>query len=118
MLIFEVYKALPASQMTTVLANIVAQSFGFNGLDDKDTEIVKSHLEQAIPTLLVIAPQLIATYKSSIRQCFEQGVKTHTDAAKVLRRILKKHNKALIWRRTTCKADCGKTMSQYKYRMI
>jgi len=106
------------SQMTTVLANLVAKTFGFHDLDDKDTEIAKSHLEQAIPVLLLIAPQLIATYKSSIKQCFEQGVNTHTDAAKLLRRVLKKHNKALIWRRTTRRGDCGKTVSSYKYRMI
>jgi hypothetical protein len=41
---------------------------------------------------------------------------SHADAAKLLRRVLKKHYKALVWRRTT-RHNNGKCTSCYKYRM-
>ena len=113
----EVYKAMSSNQMTIALANLVAKTFGFHDLDDRTTEIVQQHLTDAIPHLNTIQPQLVEAYKSTIKQCYDKGLETHTDAAKLLRRVLKKHNRALVYRRTTLSAP-NKRVHIYKYRMI
>ena len=103
--------------MTTTLANFVAKSFGFNDMNDRDTEIMSQHLVNAIPTLKIIQPQLVEAYKSRIQQCYDKGLNTHADAAKLLRRVLKKHNRALVYRRTAVTAN-NQRCSIYKYRLI
>ena len=102
--------------MSTVLANLVVRLCGFHDIHDSHTEIDKQHLTNAIPYLMVIRPQLVDRYKYNIRQCYKKGIHSHRDAAKILRRILKKHGRALLWRRTT-RRDSGRCISCYKYRM-
>ena len=104
------------TQMTEVLANMVTASFGFKDINDNSTEIGREQLINAIPKLQVLQPLLVEAYKSSIKDCYEKGLNSHADSAKLLRRVLKKHYKALIWRRTT-KRDNGKCIACYKYRM-
>ena len=104
------------NQMTEVLANIVTDAFGFKDIHDKSTEIGRENLINAIPKLQVLQPLLVEAYKSTIKECYDKGLHPHTDAAKLLRRILKKHYKALIWRRTTIRNN-GKCIACYKYRM-
>ena len=106
----------PFKQMTEVLANMVTASFGFKDINDNSTEIGREQLINAIPKLQVLQPLLIEAYKSSIKDCYEKGLNSHADSAKLLRRVLKKHYKALIWRRTTARSN-GKCVACYKYRM-
>ena len=102
--------------MTEVLANIVTDAFGFKDIHDNSTEIGKEQMINAIPKLQVLHPLLVEAYKSTIKDCYDKGLRSHADAAKVLRRVLKKHYKALIWRRTTRHYN-GKCIACYKYRM-
>ena len=111
-----VYKQEMHLQMSTVLANLVVRLCGVHDIHDSHTEIDKQHLTNAIPYLIVIRPQLVDRYKYNIRQCYKKGIHSHRDAAKILRRILKKHGRALLWRRTT-RRDSGRCISCYKYRM-
>ena len=101
----------------TELVEIVAQTFGFQDINDNKTEIGQAELLNAIPKLHILEPLLIETYKSTIKDCFKSGLTSHKDTAKLLRRILKQHYKALIWRRTTTRNTNGKCVSCYKYRM-
>jgi|TARA_A100001015_G_C14650890_1_gene579186 hypothetical protein len=103
--------------MKDILANVVTKVFGFDSIHDNITEIDQSNLINAIPYLILFEPQLINEYKYSIRECYNKGIQDHKDAAKILRRILKKHGRALIWRRTT-RRDSGKCVAVYKYRMV
>ena len=103
--------------MATTLANLVTKQYGFNDLNDNQTEIGKENLQQAIPALKCIESLLIENYKYAVKECFKKGISDHNDAAKVLRRILKEHNKALIYRRTTMRDNAGKQIGIYKYRM-
>ena len=102
--------------MTEVLANIVTDAFGFKDIHDNSTEIGKEQMINAIPKLQVLQPLLVEAYKSTIKDCYDKGLRSHADAAKLLRRVLKKHYKALLWRRTTMRNN-GKCIACYKYRM-
>ena len=106
-----------SNNMATTLANLVTKQYGFNDLNDNQTEIGKENLQQAIPALKCIESLLIENYKYAVKECFKKGIRDHNDAAKVLRRILKEHNKALIYRRTTMRDNAGKQIGIYKYRM-
>ena len=105
----------PSTQME-VLANMVIASFGFKDINDNSTEIGREQMINAIPKLQVLQPLLVEAYKSSIKECYEKGLNSHTDSAKLLRRVLKKHYKALIWRRTTTRNN-GKCIACYKYQI-
>ena len=98
--------------MTEVLANIVTDAFGFKDIHDKSTEIGRENLINAIPKLQVLQPLLVEAYKSTIKECYDKGLRSHTDAPK----LLKKNYKALIWRRTT-RRNNGRCIACYKYRM-
>ena len=102
--------------MTEVLANMVTSTFGFKDINDKSTEIGREQLINAIPKLKVLQPLLVEAYKSSVRECYDKGIYNHIDSAKLLRRVLKKHYRALIWRRTT-KHINNKAVCRYKYRL-
>ena len=105
------------TNMATALANLVTKQYGFNDINDNQTEISKENLQQAIPAINCIQSSLIENYKYAVKECFKKGIHNHSDAAKVLRRILKQHNKALTYRRTTTRDDSGKQIGIYKYRM-
>ena len=113
----EYLSTVPTTQMTIALVNLVTQAFGFKNVNDRETEIMPEHLANAIPTLKIIQPQLVEAYKSRIQQCYDKGLNNHNDAAKLLRRVLKKHNRALAYRRTTVSKD-NQRCSVYKYRLI
>ena len=102
--------------MATALANLVTKQYGFNDINDNQTEISKENLQQAIPAINCIQSSLIENYKYAVKECFKKGIHNHSDAAKVLRRILKQHNKALIYRRTTTRDDSGKQIGIYKVK--
>ena len=53
--------------------------------------------------------------RRAARSCW--GRVRRADAAKLLRRVLKKHNRALVYRRTTVTAN-NQRCSIYKYRLI
>ena len=77
------------NQMTEVLANIVTDAFGFKDIHDKSTEIGRENLINAIPKLQVLQPLLVEAYKSTIKECYDKGLRSHTDAPKLLKKITK-----------------------------
>ena len=69
--------------MTEVLANMVTASFGFKDINDNSTEIGREQLINAIPKLQVLQPLLVEAYKSNIKDCYEKGLNSHADSAKL-----------------------------------
>ena len=122
----EIYTQLDSKEKLSIvwekdITNI--QSFGsfFQTLVTEEIQlqvasILQEQLINAIPKLQVLQPLLVQAYKSTIKDCYDKGLNSHADAAKLLRRVLKKHYKALIWRRTT-RRNNGKCIACYKYRM-
>ena len=87
------------NQMTEVLANIVTDAFGFKDIHDKSTEIGREDLINAIPKLQVLQPLLVEAYKSTIKECYDKGLRSHTDAPKQIRQKLKKQYNTLAKKR-------------------
>ena len=102
--------------MTEVLANIVTDAFGFKDIHDNSTEIGKEQMINAIPKLQVLQPLLVEAYKSTIKDCYDKGLRSHADALNCCEEFSKSITKALLWRRTT-RRNNGKCIAYYKYRM-
>ena len=108
------HKTLEKRAKTQGLAHEIVQACGFLTLFDTVTEVTIESLRDAIPKLNELQPRICELYNGGVRKCFKNGLKNHNDVAKLLRRTLKMHKKALHYRRTSS----TNRSSFYKFRIL
>lgn len=88
-------------QLQPELANQFVKHFGFRDIYDTEKRIRIKDVENALKNIKTEEIEILKkTYKNDVKQKIDKGIKTKRDLLTLTRRILRRHNVAITYKRS------------------